>query len=172
MPIHKLYSYLIIFICLTVGDCNQNKQQIDIVGKWYSVTKENGYEELWIDSAVIHAFSHWLLNQGGHGYKIIGDSLHYINSDLAVKINKLDDSTLYLVSKNFKDTLYRLNDTIQAFHEINYRNDSVFDTFYKQFNERAMNSYINHGIYSIKELEESIIDTVEIEEEIIEINQK
>ena len=162
---------LIFLILLSLCSCQNSNEINDITGKWYHFSEEDGYIEFKINSSEIYAFSHSEGNMPYFGYEIYKDSLRNLNNNISMKIIIIPDSILVLQSTYDTATLVRLPDSIITFHEINSKNDSIITSFYNKFQQRAFKTWIKHG-YTEEDYNKSLIDTCEIDEEILLMNIK
>ena len=159
-------------LLIVISSCHVNKNEdINIFGKWYGYNiSETEYCEYDIDKESIGALSHYYGTVGLKKYRIIKDTLFYLEGEFTLKV--ISENQFTMTIRGETDTLTRLPDSVITFHTIDYHNDSIFNSFYEQFERRAYDSWIKYGYLTEKELEESIIKKGEIKEEIILINQK
>ena len=162
----KLFKILLISTIL-VYSCTPKKEKMDISGKWSSFSKEDGYVEFEVDSSEVASFWHYMGNQLKRRYKIENDTLRYLDYELSAKVTILSDTSLILKSLNRCDTLFRLNDTILTFNEINFKDTITFNKFYHNFEQRAWKSWIDNGYVNEKKLKKSFIDSLNIKEIIL-----
>ena len=169
----KTIKNIILLNVITVLFACQNNghEEIDIYGKWWSYDiSQAEYCEYNIDKDSIRNFSHSMGNSRPMEYKIDRDTLYYLNGKFI--INMISKNQFALTIGDITDTLARLSDSIITFHTIDYKNDSIFNSFYTQFTERAHTNWIKYGYVTKKQLKESFMKENDIEEEIILINKK
>jgi len=163
---------MLFVIFLVLCTCQKSEVLPNLIGKWYTLSTEEGYAELEIDSNEIKIYSEFHANLPHIRYTIDGDSIKYLNYDYSVGFRILSDTMIILSTSEIVDTLISLHESIITFHEIDYHNDSIFNFFHDQFLQRAKQCWINNVFGTEEEYEKSIIDFGDIEEEIIPINRK
>ncbi len=170
----QIINLLIVIVVVTIYSFNSNSKYHNIIGKWYSYSEEEGYTEWDIDSTEIGIFSHYSANLGKIRYKIENDTIYYVDYNYTIKILSLSDSVLVLDSKSGRDTLYRLNDRIVTYNNIDYSNDSIFNGFYHKFVKRAFKMQLKFGYITKDEYEriQNGQDTFLRKDEIIKLNRK
>ncbi len=157
---------------ISLSSCKTDKlEEIDIVGKWWSYDmSETEYIEYDIDMNSIGVFSQY----GGNGfllsYKISNDTLYFREGEFKVRMISENQFTITIRDKT--DTLTRLPDSLTTFHTIKYKDDSIFNSYYTQFTDRAYDCWIKYGYVTEEELKNSFIEADEIEDKIIPINKK
>jgi len=165
--------YIIVLIFLTsLFSCRPEKiENIDISGKWWSYNiSETEYCEYDIDKDSLGRFSHYDGNSPPMVYRVEKDTLYY--RDFKFKLDVISENQFTIALQNRTDTLTRLPDSINTFHTITYKDDSIFDTFYSQYTNRAHDCWIKYGYVTREELENSILKEGEIDEKIITENNK
>ncbi len=165
----KIYIKILSIIFLTnLLSCQNNTGEKDIIlGKWkgYNIS-DNEYFELDINEKTIGSFSHYGGNGGLREYKIAEDTLFFNGAELKLEI--ISENQFTLTTSGETDTLTRLPNSITTYHTITNFNDSTFTLFYKQFENRAHNSWIKYGYTTEKNLNESKAREVEILEDTIQ----
>ncbi len=145
----------------------RNCERNDLIGNWYLFNADIGYSELTIDTHEISIFSHYMGNLGIQSYSYDNDSLHYIHLGYSVGVKILSDTTIVLSIKSMSDTLFALPKDILTYDKTHYQNDSLFALFYREFELRARNAGNRNGYGNFEDYDKSIIDLIEIEEEIL-----
>ena len=164
----SLLLFCLTFLTLCSSCVEQEK--ISIEGKWWSFDRaEKHYSEYDIDKNSISVFSHYMGNQGSVKYKINGDVLYF--QDRMSIVGIVSANLITMTNGNKTDSLFRLPENTMTYNSLDHPNDSIFDEFYKKFQSRAHQSWINNGFLTYEEQEESIIDTLEIEEIDIPVNE-
>ena len=156
-------TFILLIAIILFNSCQKTNEKINIIGKWSTYSKGVGYMEFEIDSSNIGLFSHSGGNLGLKKYEIKDDSLIIFYGDrMSFKIEKLSDSLLILKNVNMIDSLRKMNKTIMTYHEIDSRNDSLFDIFYEKFEKRAYKKWIKSGYVTDDELKNSFLDSTKL----------
>lgn len=132
----KKIIILLITIILTFS-CKRSIENINITGKWFTYSKENGYIEFEIDTLKMSLFSHYMGNLGEFNYKLVNDTLEISNYKYPTEVIKKTDSKIIFKNTHQIDTLKRLKESTLTFHKIDNSNDSMFSAFYDSFERRA-----------------------------------
>jgi hypothetical protein len=154
-----------LMILISVNSCDSSKTEKGILGKWYSITKDDGYVEFNITTTDLSVFSDIMGNKGQFEYKIEEDTIRYLNNNFSAKITRIGHEILVLKYKNCIDSLFRLNDSIISFNEINNKNYSAFSNFIKNFQQRHLENLVKHGYTTEEHLKSSFIDTMKYVDE-------
>jgi len=135
---------IILIALILLSSCIKTNEKININGKWSTLSKDAGYMEFEIDNGKIGMFSHYGGNLGLIEYKLLNDSL-FIGSNTSFKVEKITDSLIILKNISQNDTLRKIDKTIMTYHEIDSKNDSLFNIFYERFEKRAYKKLIEKG---------------------------
>jgi len=136
----------ILIILLTVlFSCTVKSEKDYPIGKWAS-SIDREYVEMQFDSNEIYVYSHWGTINRNIRYTFMRDSLYYIDYNYFVKYIRLNDTTIILSVSGAIDTLYRLNDTVVTYQEIDHEDSVQSQIFWKKFNKRADSFYSKKGI--------------------------
>jgi hypothetical protein len=142
----KHVLFLIIIPTLIVYSCVIKDRDISMVGKWYRFSIENGYSEIEIDSQYVVAFSE-KLGKSKLEYKIENDSFKYLTIDYSARITPYGDSVIVLSDKYNTTTLYRYDESVNAFKSAPDESDSLaYDQYLNDFANRAMKAWAEEGI--------------------------
>jgi hypothetical protein len=167
----EIMKYIIpILLTFTIFACIETSDRIDIKGKWYSFSAEEGYIEYVIDSKLIKRFSHNMGNESVLEYSIDNDTLRIKDFDNVSVIVKDSDSSFTLKGIDESITFYKLDESIQTYNDLEPMNDSIFVDFYRDFERRAKLNWIRFGYVTEEELSKSLNDTIEIIEEEIPLD--
>lgn len=117
-----------------------------LIGKWYRISRENGYAELEIDSQYVTVFSE-KIGKSKLEYIVEGDSFKYLTLNYHAKIMPSGDTMVILIGKENTANLLRYDETFAPFESVPEQSDSVklqlyMDSFYK----RADNMLRKYGI--------------------------
>ena len=155
--------FIILIAIILFNSCKKTNEKINIIGKWSTSSKEVGYMEFEIDSSNIGLFSKIGGNLGVKKYEIKDDSLIiFYGERMSFKIEKLSDSLLILKKVNMIDSLRKMSKTVMTYHEIDSKNDSLFDIFYEEFEKRAYKKWVESGYVTEEELKNSFLDSTKL----------
>jgi len=155
--------FIILIATILFNSCEETNEKINIIGKWSTYSKDTGYMEFEIDSSNIGLFSHSMGNLGVKKYEIKDDSLIiFFGERMSFKIGKLSDSLLILKNANQIDSLRKMSKTVMTYHEIDAKNDSLFDIFDRKFVKRAYKKWIETGYVTEDELKNSFLDSTKL----------
>jgi len=149
-----------IVFTLVIYSCSTKQEPSSPSGKWAGI-HDNEYVELHIDSTVVNVYSLWhRVPRRSIRYKMHDDSLLYYDYGYSVGYKKLSDSIIILSTAESIDTLYRMNDAIITFDEVDENDSIALKTFYELVYARGMKMYSEKGMEFeiVEEAEDTIFD--------------
>jgi hypothetical protein len=117
-----------------------------LIGKWYRISRENGYAELEIDSQHVTVFSE-RIGKSKLEYLVEGDSFKYITINYHAKIIPSGDTMMLLKGNENTATLFRYDETLIPFESVPDESDTaIFNAYRDKFYKRSYEALVKAGI--------------------------